>query len=38
MKVKKIYYILLYSGLPSGTYHKNLAISKRNPSKFGEFG
>jgi hypothetical protein len=39
MKVfKKKTRIPLYSWLPTGTYHKNLAIWKKIPSNFGEFG
>jgi hypothetical protein len=30
--------ILLYSWLPTATYHKNLAIWQKKNSKSGEFG
>jgi hypothetical protein len=38
MKVGKKKRILLYSWLPDGIYHKNLAIGNFFFSKSGEFG
>jgi hypothetical protein len=38
MKVFKKNRILLYSWLPTGSYHKKLAILEKKSSKSGEFG